>query len=366
VTRAYRAEIAWPRDLEQEDQHFHSGINDKGEVRGLLMSGQNLGITANNMRPGMLRELSICRYGFTRLFVDSGAFSEVSRTNVFKVVKPITHESWRERFRVYRWAAATLRRRAYLVAPDRVANQEVTLERMMTYALDIAFCAGFGAHIIIPVQKGSTPMGRFFTQAKAILGVRDDQAVAGIPMMKDATSPEELREFAETLPWFGAKVHLLGIGPRAKNNRFRIAIDAIRSVRPNCEITSDSALVKGVVGRGGTKAKEREARTGKKTKPRQLTALQDEARAMGMRGSVVKQYGAGKLTRQRVEEQLARAAAQGWRDTELDDDDEDGNANVGELAEANIQVIGQLAPARPLELKPETRDGTVAIYRICI
>jgi len=329
MTRTYRPEIAYPRDLAQEDEHFHSGINDKGEIRGLLMSGRHLGITASCMRPGMLRELSIGRHGLTRLFVDSGAFSEV-KFGPYRVVKEITHDEWQRRFRLYRWASATFRRRAYIVAPDRVGDQDVTLERLQRYALDIAWCASFGANVIVPVQKGALSMGEFFKLASNVLCLRT-APIAGIPMQKDATSIAELREFAATLPWFGARIHLLGIGPKAKLGRFRKAIDAIKAVQPNCEVTSDSALVPSLVGRTN----------GPGGKPRILTKLQDDARQLGLRGHQTKEYGLKHQGWAENADNIRRAQAQGWRDVELDQEDD-------------------------VELQLEDHDATVTTYRICI
>lgn len=354
MTRKYRPAVAYPRDLEQEDQHFNSGINDKGEVRGLLMSGRHIGITASCMRPGMLRELEIGRHGLTRLFVDSGAFSEV-KFGPYRVVKEITDAEWRRRFKLYRWSAATYRTRAYLVAPDRVGDQDVTLERLARYALDMSYCAAFGANIIVPVQKGSRSMGDFFQLATSVLGLRQEYVVVGIPMQKDATSIDELRAFCETLPWFGARIHLLGIGPRAKLRRFWKAIEAIKSVRPNCQVTSDSALVPSLVGRTN----------GPGGGPRILTALQDEARKLGLKGHQTKQFG---LTRQgfaEIDADRIRAEDAGWFDEELYDSVEESRAHRLELQAARARRI-QDAPRRDLELQLESTEDTVTTYRICI
>lgn len=369
MTRKYRPAVAYPRDLAQEDEHFNSAINDKGEIRGVVGSGRHVGITASVMRPGMLRELAIGRHSLTRLFVDSGAFAEVDRKDVFKIVKPITHVVWKKRLKLYRWAAATYRDRAYLVAPDQVANQVVTMERMRRYALDIAFCASYGAQIIVPVQKGAMPMGEFYALAVTALCLRFDQAIAGIPMMKDATSLAELREFCEALPWFGARIHLLGIGPKARGGRFWKAIDAIKSVRPNCKVTSDSALVIGIVG----------SSNGPKGTPRIYTKLQAEARAKGMKGSDAKEYalmgeGFAKLDANRV-----RAEDAGWFDEELYDSAEEARAHrLSGFHDPEEQVAVEImlesfsaslsspsAPPRGIELQLVDRDTTVTTYQIC-
>jgi hypothetical protein len=320
VTRAYRPAVAYPRELDQEDQHFNSGLNDKGEIRGVMGSGRHVGITASCMRPGMLRELAIGRHGLTRLFVDSGAFSEV-KFGPYRVVKEISHDEWQRRFQLYRWVSATYRARAYIVAPDRVGDQNVTIERLVRYALDVSFCAAFGANVIVPVQKGAMSMGDFFQLASDILCLRN-APIAGIPMQKDATSIAELRAFCETLPWFGARIHLLGIGPKAKLGRFRRAIEAIKAVRPNCEVTSDSALVPSLVGRtngpGGT--------------PRILTKLQDDARKLGFSGSAAKEYGLMGEGFAKLDADRIRAEEAGWFDEELYDSVEEARAHRLQLA----------------------------------
>jgi hypothetical protein len=161
-------------------------------------------------------------------------------------------------------------------------------------------------------------MGEFLQLAVRTLGLghQPEQVIAGIPMMKDATTIAELREFAATLPWFGARIHLLGIGPRAKLGRFRAAIDAIKSVRPNCQVTSDSALVPSLVGRtngpgGGTRI---------------LTKLQDDARKLGLKGYQTKQYGLISQGFAEIDRDLDRAHAAGWFDEELFDNVEEARA----------------------------------------
>ncbi len=49
---SYRPEIAFPADLVQEDQHFASGCNHAGEIRGLALSGRHVGITARRPTRG--------------------------------------------------------------------------------------------------------------------------------------------------------------------------------------------------------------------------------------------------------------------------------------------------------------------------
>ena len=360
-----RPSVAYPRDLAQEDHHFNSGINDKGEVRGALMSGRHIGITASNMRPGMLRELALCRYGLTRLFVDSGAFSEV-KFGPYRVVKEITDEQWRRRFKLYRWAAATFRDRAYLVAPDRVGDQEVTLARLTLYAIDMARCAQFGAFIIVPVQKGSMPMADFFLLAVrtlAFFGVPASQIVAGIPMQKDATSIDDLRAFCESLVWFTPRIHLLGIGPKAKLGRFRKAIDAIKGARPNAQVTSDSALTPSLTGRTN----------GPGGGPRAYTKLQDEARQRGLKtSSARKAYALTKQGHDEIDRAVDRAHDAGWFDEELFDSVEESRAHFAAVrsdrARASTGREDEVEAPTPMrqsiDLQLVATDATVTTYKI--
>lgn len=308
--RTYRFDIAYPAELEQLSRHFASGVNNPGEARGLAMSGRQIGIAATEIRAGLLEELE--NYGgpgMQELFVDSGAFSEVKFTAAGrKVVKPITHDSWMKRFEIYYWAANTYGRRARLVAPDCVGDQDETLARLARYAPMVAACAAMRAQIIVPVQKGALPMSEMFRQACAILNLRE-MPIAGIPMKKDATSLADLAELVDSLPWYGARLHLLGLGPESK--RYAKVIRLIKSKRPNATLTSDSVTVRRLVGR----------KNGRGNGPRVLTRLQDEARAMGLTGHEVKAHALTIQGWDEADRQRARAAELGWRDVELDDDE---------------------------------------------
>lgn len=133
MSSTYRPEIAFPLELAQEDQHFASGVNHPGEVRGLAMSGRHIGITCGEIRDGLIAELELSNGGLTRLFVDSGAFSEVEfnpSSGRLEIAHPITDDMWVERFDLYTWAALNFGPRAYVVAPDCVGDQDLTLARL--------------------------------------------------------------------------------------------------------------------------------------------------------------------------------------------------------------------------------------------
>lgn len=312
----YRPEIAYPAQLAQEGEHFASGVNNPGEVRGLALSGRHVGITASELRTGLLEELDDYTHGLQRCFVDSGAFSEVKfGPNGREVVKPITHADWLARFAVYERIAVTFGRRALVVAPDCVGDQAVTIERLQRYATNVAAVAALGAQIIVPVQKGALPMSVMFRTACEILGLRE-LPIAGIPMKKDATSLDDLRELVASLPWYGARIHLLGLGPESK--RFSAVIALIKSLRPNAAITSDSVTIRRLVGRTN----------GRGNGPRALTLAQDKARALGVTDpAAVKEAGLVMQGFAEIDRDRERAEAAGWFDVELFDSVEEARAD---------------------------------------
>jgi hypothetical protein len=322
--RRYKPDIAYPAELTQEEQHFASGVNHPGEIRGLGMSARNFGITATRCNAKLLAELEQFAFnGGPRLFVDSGAFSEVAfGPGGPRVVKLITDAEWRKRLALYEKLAAMYRTRCYLVAPDQVGNQAVTLERLQRYAPQIRACAAQRANIIVPIQKGDLPMSEMYAQALAILRLQNDPHrkegastfIAGVPMKKDATSLEQLRELVGGMPWYGARIHLLGLGPESK--RFTPAIRAIKALRPNASITSDSVTVRRLAGKTN----------GPGGGPRALTKYMAQADAAGWGGNDARGRKAYALSMQGADEarrDVERARAAGWRDVELDDDEGD-------------------------------------------
>lgn len=314
-----KLEIAYPLDLLQESQHFASGVNHPGEVVGLCTSARHFGITATEVSSVLLDACELHAGPLTKLFVDSGAFGEVAfdpAAGRLVVKKPITDESWLRRFQTYFWAAKTFGPRAYLVAPDLVGDQEATFRRLQQWASTVRQLAALRAQIIVPVQKGALPMSVALGRQLEILGFRATDVVVGVPMKKDATSLEDLAELVASLPWYGARLHLLGLGPESK--RFAKALATIRALRPCAVVTSDSVTIRRLVGRTN----------GRKGGPRVLTRYHDEARAAGMTSATdVKAAALGRQGFDELARERDRAHAAGWFDTELYDSLEEAVAH---------------------------------------
>jgi len=335
-TKSYRPAVAWPVDLEQEDQHYASGCNHAGEIRGFALSGRHVGITATTSNPKLLAELEIYSVGsMLSVFVDTGAFSEVTFSQAagrLVVKRPITRAQWRTRLALSTRIAKAFGPRALLVAPDLVGDQAATLERLATWAPQVAEWAAHRARVIVPVQKGELPMSAMYKQACAILGLAE-APIAGIPMKKDATSLADLAELVDSMPWFDCRFHLLGLGPESP--RFAAAVRCIKSRRPNAVITSDSVTVRRLAGRTN----------GKGGGPRALTKYQDEARSKGLSDAAqVKAYGIQKQGSDEHEAALDRAHAAGWFDEELYDSLEEALAHRA-AGYPEEPKLGQLALA---------------------
>lgn len=300
--RRHIAEIA-------AENYFASGLSDPGEVRGVTLAGYHVGISCSELRPRLLEEVEACvREHSVRVFVDSGAFSEVAVVDgALVTVRPLTAADWEKRLCTYERLARSCGRNAYLVAPDKVGDQLETLARLELYAPQLRALrvvhgdAWFGPQLIVPVQRGALGMADFAGRACDALGLSEDEGVWGIPMKKSATSLRELTLFARSCPP-DAAFHLLGMGPASP--RFEGAVLSILAECPDARITSDAVRVTALVGRGDNGA------------ARPLTAAQDAVRLElpGASSSTVKRVA---LQRVLGAESAALLIDNGWTDPEL-------------------------------------------------
>lgn len=193
------------------------------------------------------------------VFVDSGAFSEVrfQRAGPPIVVHPLDDGDWRQVIALYTRLVATLGAQVYVVAPDRVGDQTVTLARLTTYAAELRALRDQGANVLVAVQRGELAAAEFYRRVVAVLGF---EAIPALPAMKAAMTPAEVLGFVrEVKP---ARVHLLGMG--ARNRKFDGILRSLRDASPTTAVSLDSNRIVAAVGRGRS--------------PRKLTRAQDVAR----------------------------------------------------------------------------------------
>ena len=216
-------------------------------------------------------ELDAAKRSQSRIFVDSGAFGEVR----FDVAQgrlvdhaPISHDEWLLRLAGYDRIATALGAQCYLVAPDKVGDQDETLRRLELYAPQVRALRAKGAQIIVPIQRGAMAGADFDRACTAVLGFGD--YVRGIPSKKAAATVAEIAELSRSLPET-ARVHLLGLGPFGE--RYNAVVAALG--RTPELVTCDSVRIKALVGRTN----------GPGGGPRILTRLTDAAkRIMGVVG----------------------------------------------------------------------------------
>lgn len=340
---------AWP--FPDSTNYFFSGMSTPGDIQALADYGLHVGVVAQETADRSMSELEkMAKYTDLWCFVDSGAFGEVKfdkATGAPSWPDPITDRDWIKILSRYARIAEAFGPRTYLVAPDRVADQQETLSRQLTYAnemFDVAVPSG--ANVIIPVQKGPMSMMDFYNREYEILtsaGIPGNQLYPGIPLRAAAVkipelvdflshmgegvrTPEE-QEWRAPLPpkcnqqrlWRGRlpndyrgesvqveapRVHFLGRGTFVPEYRETFA--AAMKVCPEIEVTSDTSLARRLVGepKRGRPGPLYLARTAVKA-----TGVTDAAEAIRKAWGIVLD--------QIFEEQLIDAVRAGWYDSEL-------------------------------------------------
>lgn len=253
--------------------YFASGASALGDVRGFARIGHPIGISLPELGVDALAALlsAAVHRPLLKLFVDSGAFSEVEAgpDGRMVVVEPITAEAWRRRLDVGLELCFAFGKRALLVAPDRVGDQIETLARLRAYAADLRSAAAAGASIVVPIQRGAMTPADFDRAAAEAIGF--DDFTRGIPGNKVAMPPVELAVFLRAVR--PAAVHLLGVGMRSPH--LPDLLEVLHRRVPAAVLSSDSNPIAALVGRTNGPGYALPRPPGD-SKRRALTAWQDE------------------------------------------------------------------------------------------
>lgn len=220
---------------------FASGANRVSEILGFGKLNMPVGVSADELHPSAIGAIIGERQP---VMVDSGAFSEVEETKQgLRVVAPISDTEWKRRLKIYLDIASVLHNRATVVAPDRVGDQEVTLERLDRYRSQLHEIASTGANILIPIQLGKLSLEAFYRAAVATAGV---PLIPSLPMRKAVVTLDQIREFVSTIK--PNRIHLLGIGPN--NRRAPKVLRLIQIYSPSTVVSIDSNRMRAVLGEG--------------------------------------------------------------------------------------------------------------------
>lgn len=214
---------------------FRSGMSRLADFRGAEAARVPVGVVAGEVRlmqqyfgiPRYLRHGGAC-------FIDSGAFAERTsgmEPNFDKVMS------------VYENVAISLEdedaSRLYVVAPDKVGDQDESLRRLARYRDRVVELIAMGVQMIVPIQSGRVPVAEMLDQVKGILGVED--FIVGIPANKDAMS------IAECGTLNHHAFHILG---RVQSNEEQIErIAALEEANPLATITADANWLRSRLGK---------------------------------------------------------------------------------------------------------------------
>jgi len=353
---------AWP--YPDSSLYFMSGSNNPVEIESAARRGENVGVAAPDTGESVMQSLlalsdpmftqtRLSRSWFGRgkpvgaaplVFVDSGAFSEVEFGPKGPTYpKPITESEWIKRLDKYQRLSKELGPQLFAVAPDKIADQAETLERQRHYQPRIQQLHAQGSNILVPVQKGGMRMADFYQQELEALGFKpgDKQVYAAIPLKKDATTLDDLSDFAnETVARFGLncdpetdspnkrfRVHLLGRG--AFSPDYEPTFDAIKRACPAAIVTSDSVRIRSMVG---------------ETRP--LTQALRHLEALGLSDAKKRKSAALTVVNDLIKtNDTANAIAAGWYDSELADSPEESEAETLQELRGKAEA-GQLAGLR--------------------
>lgn len=258
--------------------YFASGSNRVGEIRGLAAVKHDLGVAADYLKPDGEAELVKLAGSEINVFVDSGAFSEVKfnpERLAFDVVKPIGDTEWRRRLALYERLGVALGEACWVVAPDQVGSQEVTLERLARYAPELARIAATGCQVLVVAQKGAMTQADFYKAAVAAAGLESTPNVwPALPCKKAATTAKEVKAFLEAAQ--PEHVHLLGLGPARADAHGHQQRKVAEYVAPfaaegcTASVSLDSCWIRSNAGRTNGKGKGR----------RRYTKAQDYAKGV--------------------------------------------------------------------------------------
>jgi hypothetical protein len=219
---------------------FASGANEAREIRGFQLAGVSVGVAVSHVREEAVSQLISSTLP---VFADSGAFSEVSFTAEGpRVVSEITHDEWLRRLSIYLRLAKALHSNLTIVAPDRVADQTVTLQRLQRYRGQLHEIAKYGVEVLLPVQNGELSPAEFYRRAVAVAGL---PLIPAMPMKKAATSFAGVIAFVREIR--PPRLHLLGMG--YERSRARLLVRTLQAVAPDMRISMDSNRIRAVTGK---------------------------------------------------------------------------------------------------------------------
>jgi hypothetical protein len=214
---------------------YRSGTNRPAEIDGAVAANVPLGAVIDQLsRPCLERVIAYNAAG-GKVFIDSGEFSNFrnGRTTDFE----------RDVFPGYRELVARCQHpeNLALVAPDRIGDQDATLELQRTYVTPLRAWIAAGVDVLVPLQKGTRAPAAVYAELVALLG---PNFRLSIPCKEKSWDDDAIVAFLRVAQ--PTRVHLLGIG---KSERGRKLIARIEKLFPHLSFTTDANFLRAVIGK---------------------------------------------------------------------------------------------------------------------
>lgn len=211
---------------------YHSGATAYYDCLGLTRSGKDIGTVAGLMGA---RVISLVRKYISssgKLFIDTGAFTRFQEWLQGSAASPVV--DFGKVFTVYDKVISDLptdmRFNVALVMPDIVGNPSGTLELLTQHRDRILGYIGFGANVVVPLQKSSTPAGQTAEMIFDLLGTRD--ITLGIPSQAAAMALSDAATIRHN------RFHILGRG--TMNMALYSRAYSFLEFNPNAYVTCDA------------------------------------------------------------------------------------------------------------------------------
>lgn len=245
--QARRAPAPPPQELWAT--HYTSGVTQRADLEAMAACGRPVGVSMAELGHGASVDLlmAMSRWQPVPLFIDTGAVREASSG------VPMTHAVWRERLDriedlVRRARAlqadAGLELPVLVVAPDKVGDQDESLERLARYRARLVRLRELGATILVPLQPGALSLVELERAVDRVLGPGLHGWVPAIPMRQGVVAPAQLGDYlAAARP---RRLHLLGVGPKSPMVTGKRAPlqHALARGRRDVKLTMDSVIVR--------------------------------------------------------------------------------------------------------------------------
>lgn len=229
---------------------FSSGATNYPDLVALSCLDAAVGINAWDASDRIIDRARTHLQQGGRVFFDSGAFHEAGRSDVC-----IDFDHVFARYgRLLQGLTPAEAAGATLVMPDRVFDQQGSLDRLRAYRDQVHACVAAGADCLIPVQKpnpgrpdrGTASLAEMYRLALDAVGLADGQVRPGLPAKKFACDLDDVRAFVTDVQPRG--IHLLGRSLASPRNAHWLA--TIRAYTPDTIVTSDACEVTALLGDG--------------------------------------------------------------------------------------------------------------------